>query len=217
MKIYLYFFALVLSSFLLSSCKNTTDSSSGTPASATKQDLFPLSVGNHWTYHTKGYDLNTIDTTYTILIANEETYQGHDAFAYTASNYWNDGIYYRSNSDIYNVVSTTSTFLLRYPMSVGASIVVLDTVYSNGQFNKLTFILKDSNEAVLVPAGTFICYHYDQVQVDGTPSMIDTNTKSFFYSPGVGLVQQKNYQKSYSMKTTNLEQAYELVNYQVSK
>jgi hypothetical protein len=177
-------------------CKTST-----APPSTTIQDVFPLKVGDRWTYHTQNFRLDgttSVDTTVAIMIVRQATYQGNSAFVYSIGD-TNDNdnrniVYYDANSNVTMLKDGFPTTMLHYPMNDDESLTLHDTTYPDNTISREILVLRQSNETVSVPAGNFVCLHYDDLRIRGTANALDTTYKAILYfSVGTGLVQERDY------------------------
>lgn len=192
---YLTFALMCLS--VLNSCK---DSGSSVGISSSIQDIFPLKTGNHWAYHLTEFsypDTILFERAYDVLIRSNQIFQGRPAFEYSFQGDTSGKmlIYYLGTSDVYTVRNSTSFFhALHYPMNVGETFVIKDTIDSGGNIEKEIFILRGANEPISVKAGSFICLHFDRISISGNSAKQDTNSiKKMYYALGKGLIQEDDY------------------------
>jgi hypothetical protein len=168
MKTFFYCFILLCAVSLLPSCKSGTSPSA---SNTSIQDIFPLKVGNSWVYAVTEYSSDgTVKGTFpdTIRIVGSTTSQGAPAFEYTQQGADTLLFYYSGSSDLYSVQRGNASIALHYPMNIGDTYVLSDSIYPSGFEDKYVLILQSNNESVTVPAGSFSSVHYDQLEIEGT-------------------------------------------------
>jgi hypothetical protein len=208
----------------LGGCKSST--SPGDPT--TIQQLFPLAYGNYWTYDQKVFNSDGSiqnETTQTNEIIGTQPVHGHQGF--NADFGSGAGILYFSGSDLLQVQSDSSVpqVMLHYPMYMGQTITLQDTTIVFkvdtavleilSQNVQLTF--HSAGDQVIVPAGTFSCYHFENRSITayqgGTYGKTDTSSLHLYYSPGVGLIRETVYASDSG--TVKLVATQELMSYRV--
>lgn len=197
MKIFYFSIISLIGLGVLSSCK---DSGSSGGINSSIQDIFPLTTGNHWTYHlTEFLNTGTIrsESSYDVLIRSNQTFQGMLAFEYSLQGDTSGKmlIYYLGTSDVYTVRNSTSFFhALHYPMNVGETFVIKDTTDSGGNIQKEIFILRGASEPISVKAGSFTCLHFDRIAISGNSAKQDTNSiQKMYYASGKGMIEEDDY------------------------
>ncbi len=208
MKFQSFIISLAFIFFIFFGCKSNPVSAQG----GSIQDIFPLKVGDSWTYRQKDFDTSGavgIDTTGVISVNGEETYNGFHAYHYTIDSGF--VLLYYSGSDLYSI-DPSSTFtpeiILHYPMNIGES-RVKDTTLNGTSFRETVTLLQNS-EAVITVAGTFQAVHFLTVDAYLFPNIADTvSIVDTYYAPGVGLVLAKNYEfinnKRYVSRSVELQ------------
>ncbi len=162
--------------FMLSSCKkdNLVDSSLG------EKQIWPLKLGNAWTYHQTNYDtvgsiiqwyngskIVTMDT-----IVHDETWYGiSDDYAFCANK--SDGFWQLSGS--------FQGLRYKYPASAG----------DNWYYGGARMYLLSTDTLITVPAGTYHCYKYRYLW-NSIPVVDD------YFCPGVGLIAEDWYSRTNS-------------------
>jgi len=179
------------------------------PSSDTIEDLYPLRIGNTWSYD---YMPPPSDQTlFRAYILNEEItdtarYLNHKLFKISQHGIPKYNLYYDSTTVIRYTADTTYSFktpLLHWPLKVGESIAFLDTVYDGSYLHKIVFFLKDTKAPVTTKAGSFECYHFQQVTLRGDNIHPDTALTDLWYAKGTGLVKTR-YSKIADGKTVDL-------------
>jgi hypothetical protein len=168
------------------------------------KSIYPLSVGNRWTYEYRYAGLSPVSWVYEVTRTYPAGFYGGTVMAYTMTNYrkgsppspiewlrWSgpDGIYDLGG------VSPSDTFFteiqhLKYPAAVGESLEVPSLVYSEGGFfitDTLTHIVVANREKLWTPAGVFTCFvvEYRRRIAD---DVHERWVYRHYYSPGVGWV-----------------------------
>lgn len=195
-------YLLLLCSFVLffGSCKNAT-----TPDTATIEQLFPMSVGNSWTYHSQSFNQDgsiSKDTTLAWLtITGTQQYQGHLAYITAFGGGSDQSLLFYSGSDLMQVSSSSPSSapqsILHYPMNSGSTFTFRDTTYPDGRVDRSLLVLRGKNENVTVPAGSFSCYHFETLDVYGMPSSLDTGySEDLYFASNVGWIQGKSYSRN---------------------
>jgi hypothetical protein len=154
-----------------------------------KDDIIPLKVGNLWIYKTDKYDQNGT--------LNSSQYSSHcilkDTSKYGETFYLFEGFLpWINKADGLYVLGQDSLpeLFLKYPAPENDS-------YTNKMNDSI--IIKKTDEKLNIPSGNFKCYKY---QVNNTAN---PNITSFLYvSPGTGIVQIEDYNKSSDSDSTFL-------------
>lgn len=196
---------LFLSAFALffGSCKSATSAGDST----TIQQLFPMLVGNVWTYNDLQYDQSgavTGEDTTQLHITGKRNFAGNDAFflAILGPGGPDSGLIYYAGSDLFSVSSLNqqvprSQRVLRYPMAAGETLIMHDTTYADTSRSERVLVFRGAGESVTVPAGTFSCYHFDNISIYGKPSSFDTTSKEMLYfAPNIGYILDEYYSRS---------------------
>lgn len=171
-------------------------SSGGGPLGETIQNVFPMKVGNSWSYLATSYHVNggiAEQDTFRFSIDSAGTVNGHAGFY---ASLFGVGFLYYSGNDLMadDLTGDKPQFWMRYPMEVGEEIVLKDTV--NGSYREKDIVrLVSKNTTITVPAGTFTCIWYKTTGMDNTLNgTFDTTTTSDFYvALGVGLIKTEDY------------------------
>lgn len=189
----------------LSGCSKSSSPTSGntnpTGNSNSIQTLFPLAVGDSWEYLQNDYNptngqIMQVDS-FKDTIASAITYDGMPAFSVKENAVFLTEYY--SGTDLFAGQDNVSNpgLILRYPMSVGETVVLTDTTYSNGERQRTSLTLLSTADTVVVPAGTFTSLRYRMAAEAGTAGALDTLAFiDNFYASGVGLVRLVGYSKS---------------------
>jgi hypothetical protein len=198
-------------------CKQTTTSA---PQSGSS-DLYPLNVGNSWTYQTRHFDPTGIkidDTTGIIQITGTEIFQGHQAFktlfgdTSTSVLFWHEAPNYYSLS-LHSPDQPIQNFL-RDPMNIGEVITLSDTTFLGTGRYKVTLKFIGSGEFVTSAAGQFSCLHYERTNYSGPPQYLSIDdVEEDYYAAGIGMILSRD---SASIGVAPfLRSTFELVNYHV--
>jgi len=214
-----YFISLVLIYIaVLVGCGDSTSTSSN----ETIQQVFPLKVGNQWIYSYQEFQNDgglRIDDTSRFFITDESSFLGHTAFTILVNGDTSKQVmfYYVGQSDLYSVELGQYIFIqLRYPINIGKSVALLDTIYPNGDTRKEFIVLRSKNESIIVPAGAFTCLHFDDIKIGGPPDQIDTLTMAReYYALDKGLVKEDDYINGIN-SNLYLRQSRKLLSYQVN-
>lgn len=198
MKTLIAFLIAVFTMSVFSGCSED----SATPNTYTIQNVFPLKVGNKWTYQNTYYNLDgSIDTTngsdsVIFLVDSAIVYNSIPAYAMTIVE---KSIMYYLNTDLFMVdqFSGNPRLILRYPMNINETILIKDTTYSSGGRSKNILRYVSDNVSITVPAGTFNCINYEQISLNGEKDALDTTFRSNIYlSFGIGLIKEDSYRIS---------------------
>ena len=167
-SIALLFIIVVL---IFSGCKNNSTN----PTNA--KEIWPLKVGNYWTMKIYNYDShgNVTDTSSSSYnVVSDTIINGRHIYVVINDGYPN---YYSNLSDgfyQYSTYSDTLTIVLKYPVYAGET-------YLSGES---TIKVLNTNEQVVVPAGSFSSYHYENIG--------DTDYKTVVHcKPGVGIIKME--------------------------
>jgi hypothetical protein len=206
-----FFLAFVF--IILPGCKSNPASVQG----GSIQDIFPLKVGDSWTY--RQTDFNPIDSTQnvstgSISVDSEETYHGFHAYHYILDTLQEIShvLLYFSGSDLYSVDVNDSTstpqVVLHYPMSIGES-RIHDSIIQGTTIRKTVTLIQNA-EPITTLAGAFQTVHFQTVDAYIFQTIIDTSSiADNYYAQGVGMVLSKNYgymnRKPYLGRTIELQ------------
>lgn len=218
MKTLIAFLIVVLSVSFFYGCSDDAI----TPNTYTIQDVFPLKVGNAWTYAVHDSVELGVPNDYTLKITIDSaiTHQGIPGFAGSigrVGSFGSNGIFYYSGPNLYsyNPMYNSGQLVVRYPMSINESVVTFDTLYDDGHRQKEYMRYSYDNTSITVTAGTFGCIVYDTFGLYGTEgTVLDTTSKGKqYYSFDVGLVKDIDSSKSYFDSTWYQSGTMELVSY----
>ncbi|MBS1902372.1 MAG: hypothetical protein JSS75_01550 [Bacteroidetes bacterium] len=203
-------------------CSSSSTQPETAPTPTTIRTLFPLAVGNSWTYQVTNYDANTgavsQRSTYTTSIDSAVTINGQTAYKYGSGSAYQS---FSGNDLQYSYTPSGRTGMItlvryRYPMLVGTPQKVLDTTYSDQSRQVTTLEIVDSAKKVTVPAGTFTCVQFRTVILSTfSAAPLDTaQVTDDYLAPGVGLVRTAHY-RSNRISEDNLLDLVELKSYTV--
>jgi len=218
MKTLVTFLLILLSASFFYGCSEDAV----TPNTYTIKDVFPMKVGNTWTYviHDSIEFGVPSNHTYTVSVDSSTTFQGQPAFAGSInvdSAFRVDATLYYSGPNLNSIDPTNNStqLVVRYPMSINESVVTFDTLYDDGHRQKEYMRYSSDNTSITVPAGTFGCIVYDTFGLYGTEgSVLDTTSRGKqYYSFGVGLVKDIDSSRSYIDSTWYQSGTTELVSY----
>ncbi len=164
------------------------------------QDIFPLKVGDRWTYHIEEW-LNTnfkvTDTIGDIVVQEQAVFKGHQGYLYSLGDTNNENIVYYSGSDLFIVnESNSSTIVLRYPMTTNQKLVLTDTTYPDGSRLTKELVYRQDNEPITVPAGQISCVHYDRLVINYMQNIADTSlVRKLYFTKGIDFVLEEEFEK----------------------
>ena len=185
-------------------------------------DLFPLQVGNDWNYRDLGYYKSglRIDTI-NFHIREKSVYQGNPAFEFIA---FNDTstlhlFYYSGSNDLFAKPRTEQAYLILHsPLKLNEEFILIDSTDGGLTRNRSVLILRNTNEQITVPAGTFNCFHFDRIDLtkkfDST-SFDTTSVFKIFLAKNVGQIMQLNYYPQTPTGILGLTEKQELINYTI--
>ena len=224
MKLRHFLFFCLLGVFF-SNCKSPSaskddPSNNSTVDTTSIRQLFPLAYGDYWTNDIKQYDTNgfiTKEQTQTQeLIA---TTKRHGALGYVLDDgsSFQQGYFY-SDSDVFAFEASDTIFnsfglFLRYPMTPGVPITLEDGIMFNDIYSHTELLFVGKGEEVTVPAGTFSCYHFENITIVTSPDFTDSTKMVYYLCPGVGLVRETSWTKNSG--TMKLENDQQLLSYRV--
>ncbi len=156
------------------------------------QQLFPLAIGDTWIVHGQTFDTTgkiITDATYPLLkILGTQQFQGQQAFQALSGISSDTLLFFISGTDLYQVTNFNAQPIigqyLRYPMNAGETLSLNDST-------KLIF--QGNNESVTVSAGTFSCYHFDNIVISGKAPFDTLSMDRLYLASGIGIVQDKIY------------------------
>jgi len=134
----------------------------------------------------------------TTEIIDTPLFNGHAAFAVD----YGDGspvtLDYYSGSGLFTVPPSknnpTAFMIMKYPLDSGETLIVFDSTTPDKNRNLVKMIYQGDKKTVTVPAGTFSCYQYDVISLEGIRPKLDTVGKQEYYlSPGIGIIENKIY------------------------
>ena len=173
---------LILALSLFFSLAACSDDDNGTTPSSKSNELWPLAIGNSWTY--QGYSQNDDNSEGILLCSDTINLNGVNYFFFGSymKKFINkpDGVYY------YNDETEKPELNWKYPCAVG------DTFLSNGY----KYTVESTSEKIKVGAGTFTCIKDVQIDIDDPPSIHYTKD-IYWFCPGIGLIKNEFY-KSYN-------------------
>ena len=164
---------LVAVSFMIAGCSSSNEPS--------VMELFPLKVGNTWTFNFTDEDnvttevVNTVKNEITILQNEKWFVLDYDNELQSVCKNKSDGFWfadYNTESKIY-----TPELVYKYPASTGNQ-------YETNSGIKVKVV--SINEKITVPFGTFDCYHYE---IDYGDDMVTDE----YFAPNVGLIKLVSY------------------------
>ncbi len=165
-------------------------------------DLFPLTVGDLWTYHHQEFRDDgsiSLDVNQDELVRSQLVFRGTPTFEISiAGDTLKDLQRYISGTCLYVLTNANKVphliCELFYPSAIGKTIVLSDTTTPSQYETRLIMILRSATEQVTVPAGTFSCAHFDEYLLQGNPAALDTIPLfSLYLASGVGKVSEKDY------------------------
>jgi hypothetical protein len=167
------------------------------PSTDSLEDLYPLQIGNGWSYDYMG--ATSDPTGYIPNFLNEQVsdtsrYLGHKLFQISQGGIPKYHLYFDSTTVIRYIADTMFSFktkLLYWPLKVNESTVFMDTLYDGSYLHKIIFVLKDSKTSVTTRAGSFECYHFQQLTLRGNNIHPDTTVNDLWYAKGTGLVKNR--------------------------
>ncbi len=187
---------LVASIFLHYGCGTTDTGSPG--SSGTIQQLFPLAVGDSWSYQVIEYFNDgsiKANQTYLLSVPSSSDYQGHTAYTFMANGDSSIKYYYDGTTDIITIDGNSDPVVgFHLLQRIGDSYTFIDTIEPGNIKHKEVLVLRSINEQVKVAAGTFLANRYDQLRILGTSDKPDTDViDSKYYSSGIGLVKENEW------------------------
>ncbi|MES2767076.1 MAG: hypothetical protein V4642_14470 [Bacteroidota bacterium] len=180
----IFFIAAMLTGMTFGSCTKK-DNPVDTPVETGV--ILPLKTGNHWSYRTTTTDsteetqTKVVDTeTETIInsiTADGTTWYGMESSVGTGSMGQKPVVYYQNRNDgaWYRSYLDSAEIFYKYPAQPNTSYTALGH----------TMNLISTAEKVTVPAGTYTCYHYRMVIVNGP-----VFTNDYYLAPNVGIVKK---------------------------
>ena len=193
------------------SCKSSTDT--GTLSQGV---IMPLTIGNSWTYDDSLYDqhgvlsgtmTDTLRLTDTMSYGNVIIYIPRDRKTYYVNRA--DGLRIRYDGYF------DETFVAKYPSRPG-------DIFRHDQYiitkepspDPLGIAIGDlmvssTNESVTVPAGTFICYKYNEDFYDTTRHQL-VDRFNTFYAPNVGMIKSEDFHLDSASQTLKIAHTSQL-------
>ncbi len=212
---------LLLCAAAVGACKESVTGSQ--EISIPISDLFPLQVGNDWNYRDVSYYKNGSTRTDTINfhIRAKSVYQGNPVFEFIA---FNDTstlhlLYYSGSYDLFAKPLTEQTYLILHSsLKLNEEFIAIDSTDGGLTRNRAVLVLRNANEQITVPAGTFNCYHFDRIdltkKMDST-SFDTTSVLKIFFAKNVGSIMQMNYSPQTPAGVLGLTERQELINYTI--
>lgn len=180
---------------LFSACSDSSSPSSDD--SITIQQLYPMAIGDNWTYELTEYKTDGSiknNRTYTISIPSSENVQGNTAFLIVPNgdSSTRQLSYYNGTTEIITTYKNGSPVVGFHVLkNVGDIYTIKDTIEPGDVVRKDFGLLRAKNVSVTTVAGTFSTYQYDRIRLVGTSNTLDTDMiTSQYYASGVGLVKQ---------------------------
>lgn len=196
---------LLISTLLLAAkCTNTVEE-----PDKPKDVLFPLTIGNNWTYTNTWFDIHG-----DVIKHSQSTQTIEEEIEFEGEYYYRDNDYnYHKNDEegykMYYDYQDLSVIFFKYPVGIMEKFNKLSVWDENlGDTVRSWYELETDNANVTVPAGSFRCLKY--VYRNDDPRNIDGHI--FFYSLNVGLVKKIYYGKDVN-ETKFQEDIYELIGY----
>jgi hypothetical protein len=169
-------------------------------ASSADADLFPVPKGALWEF--KGM-ANNVPLNMTATITTSKTENGKT----TVEMRWTqngqvvqDETYIVSSTEVTRtkagpyggITSNPPVPIIKYPMTVGKTWTYTGVAAYAGHKSNVTGKMKVAAiETIKTPAGEFKAYRLSQEVTDDSSAGATTATNSFWFAPGVGIVQQK--------------------------
>jgi hypothetical protein len=193
-------------------------SSSSAPTDAvTMQTLFPMSVGNTWTYLAIDHNAsNPSDTTVgTIKVVGLGTYGS--STTYRIVNFDGDTsqfFFLNGGQELWAAQGQTSGgiqpyFAMRYPMPAGDSVVSSDTTYQGGYRYRELYYFRSKNAIINTGTRNYTCYQFESISTSSqsaTDPLQVTGSDELYFAPGIGLVAERSYNYDNGVKSLSLEQ-----------
>jgi hypothetical protein len=175
MKVFCAIFLVSCLTTLITACSDS-NSPTATNNGVTVQELFPMSIGNKWTYHYQEWnDDGSVNEDHPaeITVDSNSYLQNQSAFALTVFGK-PTFLYYVGNSKLVNAKDTS--YALVSGLNIGTE-----------------QLLEDTNAPVTVEAGTFTCYRFDDVtRIKNNAGGLDSNgIDSWYYGIGKGMIKEE--------------------------
>ncbi|HET9136306.1 MAG TPA: hypothetical protein VFO76_06710 [Candidatus Kapabacteria bacterium] len=176
------------------------------PSSDLIEDLYPLQIGNSWSYDFIGANADPMGYMPNYLseeVTDTSRYLGHKLFQISQGGIPRYKLYFDSTSVIRYVPDSIYSFktqLLHWPLTIGETVVFLDTLYNGSYLHKIVFLLQDTKAPITTRAGLFECYHFQQQTYRGNGSHPDTTVIDLWYAKGIGLVRNRYSKVAYGKK-----------------
>ena len=214
MKIILRFLLLVFCAAFLYSCSNST--SVGLSGNVT--DLFPLKIGNTWTYLIKDYDTTgkvASQGSDIWTVTSKVDTMGNAVYFFSTQN-GPSALYY--HGDKLFVFGNYGLPLLQYPVSRGAVLIRRDTIYaypSDTTVSKSYTTFLGDNVVLDLGFEKFFCSKFEFMSIGGPVSHPDSsNASTLYFAAKKGLVKEADY--DFYNKVRYLRRTYELQSYKVN-
>jgi hypothetical protein len=197
--------SLLCATMIASMCVGCSSSSTEPTAGTNIQTLFPMKVGNTWTYQNINFGATMNDTSaMTVLVYANGTF-GTTAGFYvsatdTAQGEPDSNFFYfaAGGTKLYSVrdlmaLTPRSDLSFQYPMPAGDSLVMRDTIYSDSSHSRSVTYLISKAESITTPAGSFSCVHFltNKYYADPGAQLTLEGTDHIYLAPNVGVVQEK--------------------------
>lgn len=196
MKIFYFSIISLIGLGVLSGCK---DSGSAIGTNVSVQEIFPMKIGSRWTYNFQSFNSSGVkmsDTLLDVAVEVQDTYVGHQGYLLSTGDVKHlIFYYYDGTTDLFKSEDNNgkSELFLHTPMTVDQELVLKDTTLF-GVRQKSILVFRSANESVTVPSGSFICMHYDRIELSGV-SVADTLSQAkMYFSTGIGLIEEKDTQ-----------------------
>lgn len=199
---------------IIQGCSKTATSPEQDKPDVKKPQLFPMAVGNSWKYQAISYDTTGQDaiTGPAVLDIPRDTVVSNETWYYSSAHgtiYWvtrSDGLWRWENP--FNAANTPSLYL-KYPTSVGDTIITRKTPYSK---TVTTTVSLDS--LVETDTGNFYCVTYRQSNYSGDTLKTE---EYLYYALGVGWVADEVYNVVFNrnIKVVRIHTRMKLMSYTI--
>ena len=187
--------------------------SSSPELTETIEDLFPMKIGNYWTYHDQDFENNTDETTPWEIRTIYDTL-GHHVYPIL-----NNGIeydfYYRYEK-VYFDIDRPQLFL-QYPLNPGHAAALFGAIqpYGSDWMESNMLFCESVNETVDLGFEKFNCIKYSLFNFDGTQNKKDIPDYAYaWFAMHKGLVKYEHYRQD-SLHNAKLVFMRELKGYRV--
>jgi hypothetical protein len=198
--------------FAIISCKNSTDT-----VVQGQSVIMPLAIGNTWIYIDNGYDSNghlIVPTPSDTLLISDTLSYGKDIIYIPQNRH----IYYVNRADGLRIRYDgyfDETFIAKYPAKAGdifrhdRYLITKESSPDPIGVAAGDLIVSSTIESVTVPAGTFICYKYNEDYYD-TASHQLLDRFNTYYAPNVGMIKEEDFYLDSASQTLKLAQSHQL-------